>query len=306
MVSDRHPDLNDLRTFMAVAGAGGFTAAAEQLGVAKARVSLQIKRLEQVLGIALFHRTTRQVTLTGAGDQLLADCQPLLQDIDQALMRASNLDRELHGTLRISAPVDFAILSLAPVIQRFAEQHPAVTLELRSSDRIIDAVKEGIDIAFRVGWLRDSSQRALKLGEFEQYLLAAPQYLALAGTPSDPEQLPGHRWIALTLLSAPQTWTFQRGSQASQRVQLQPALKVDSATLLRTLLLQGMGISVMDQPSAAADLASGRLVRLLADWSLPRGGIYAVFPPGRYLSPQARAFVRCCQQALASGAPPTR
>lgn len=294
------PDLNSLTVFVTVAESGGFTAAAQRLGVAKARVSLQISRLEKALGVQLFHRTTRQVSLTRAGESLLAESGPLLNGLQNVLEEAGRKSAELRGVLRISAPVDFAVQTLAPLVSAFARLHPGLQLELCSSDRILDPVREGIDVSFRVGWLQDSTQRAVKLRDFDQYLVAAPSYLARAGKPVTPGQIAGHAWLALTLLRSPLTWTFEAADGTSERVQLQSALRVDSATVLRALLLEGAGLSVMDQPSAQQALDAGRLVRLLKDWSLPRGGIYAVYPPGRYASVKSHAFVDFCRRSLAS------
>ena len=294
------PDLNSLTVFVAVAEAGGFTAAAQRLGIAKSRVSLQISRLEKALGVQLFHRTTRQVSMTRAGDRLLAESAPLLSGLQAVLEQAGRDSVELSGVLRISAPVDFAVQTLAPLVSEFATRHPRLQLELCSSDRILDPVREGIDLSFRVGWLQDSSQRAVKLRDFDQYLVAAPSYLARAGRPESPAQLGAHAWLALTLLRSPLTWSFEAADGACERVQLQSALRVDSATVLRALLLQGAGVSVLDQPSAQEALATGRLVRLLEGWSLPRGGIHAVYPPGRYTSVKARAFVDFCRSFLSS------
>ncbi|GAB3452757.1 HTH-type transcriptional regulator PtxR [Massilia terrae] len=294
-----HINLNDLLVFSAVADMGGFTAAAERLNVAPAKVSLEIARLEAQLGVALFSRTTRKVALTEAGESLHQQSKPLLEQLQAAVDGLHVSPDQLTGTLRVTAPVDHAVQMLAPALARFAVLHPKLQIDLRTSDRISDLVAEGIDVAIRMGWLRDSSQRAVKLGEFQQYLVASPDYLRRAGTPQSPLDLASHDWVALTLLRTPLTWTFSSNEGEERTVHLKARMKADSASSLRALVLHGAGLTVLDQFSSAPELAAGRLVRLLPDWQAATGGLYAVFPPGRHVAPKARAFVRFYQEFLA-------
>lgn len=283
-------DLNLLRTFLAVAELKNFTAAAERLRLARPQVSLQVRRMETMLGTSLFHRTTRRVTLTDAGQRLFEQCAPLLTGIEQVVQQAASSEAGLRGRLRVSAPVENAVHVVAPVVAAFANRFPEVRVELLVSDRIQDIVAEGIDVSIRVGWLRESSARVSRLGEFEQAVLASPEYLALHRAPESPEQLAQHRWIALTLLPAPLTWSFSRRSK-SVTVRMNPHLRTDSAVALRALLLSGAGISVGSLLHLESDVRKGSLVRVLPEWSLPGGGVHAVYPPGAQVSPVARAFV---------------
>jgi len=285
-------DLNSLLVFDAVAEAGSFTAAAERLGTAKARVSIQVSRLEAQLGAMLFSRTTRRVALTDAGRQLHEECKPLLLGLRDALDQVGQENGKdgLTGVLRVTTSVDHAVQSLAPALAAFAGLHPLLQIDLRTGDRVADLVGEGIDLAIRLGWLRDSSLRAVKLGEFEQLLVASPAYLERAGRPKRPEDLARHDWVALTLLPTPLTWKFTRRGD-TRTVQVKSRMRVDAPGALRVMLGGGAGISVLDQYSVEADLKGGRLVRLLPDWSLPRAGIHAVYPPGRHVAPKVRAFI---------------
>jgi len=291
-------DLNSFLVFAAVVEAGGFTAAAERLGIAKAKVSIQVSRLEARLGTALFRRTTRQVTLTDAGQALYSECLPLLRGLQEAVDRVGTGKADLTGTLRLSTTVDHAVQSLAPAVAGFATLYPKLQIELRTSDRVADLVKEGIDLAIRFGWLRDSSLRAVKLGEFEQYVVASPAYLRRVGRPRHPEDLANHQWIALTLLPAPLTWEFTSREGEMQTVLMNARIRVDSTAALRSLLRQGAGISVLDQYSAHQEVKAGHLVRMLNEWSLPRGGIHAVYPPGRHVPVKARAFIEFYREYL--------
>jgi len=294
-----HIDLNDLVVFAAVADTGGFSKAALRLGVAPAKVSLEVARLETRLGTTLFTRTTRRVVPTEAGRALHEECAPLLLQLRAAIDDVHASAAALTGSLRVTAPTDFGAHFVAPALARFAALHPALAVELQTGDRIADLVGEGIDIAIRMGWLRDSSLRAVKLGGFGQYAVASPRYLAQAGTPGTPEELAALDWIALTRLPAPLKWTFAGPAGASRTVQMRARIRTDSAGALRALVLEGAGVSILDEYSVRHDLASGALIRLLPEWTLPAGGTYAVFPPGRHVSRKVRAFVEFYQAWLA-------
>lgn len=284
-------DLNDLIVFGAVVETGGFTAAAARLGVAPAKVSVEVARLESQLGVALFTRTTRRVAPTEAGHALHERCAPLLRQLQAAIDTVHAPTAALTGSLRITAPIDLGSQSVAPALSRFAALHPALAIDLRSADRIADLVAEGIDVAIRMGWLRDSSLRAVKLGDFDQYIVAAPAYLARAGMPVLPEDLAPLDWIAMTRLPAPLTWTLTGPGGERRTVQMRSRIKADSSGALRAMLRHGAGIGMLDQYSVADDLATGQLVRVLPDWQAERGGTYAVLPPGRHTGRNAQAFV---------------
>jgi len=284
-------DLNDLLIFQAVAETGGFTAAADRLGVATAKVSVEIARLESGLGVSLFSRTTRKVVLTDTGQSLYEECQPLLYALMEAVERAGSGNEELAGTLRISSTVDHATLSLAPALASFAQLHPRLTVDLRTSDRLVDLIKEGIDVAIRLGWLRNSSLRAVKLGEFEQYVVASPGYLRRVKRPQVPEDLMGLDWVALTLLPTPLTWKFSSGSGESKTIHVKSRYCVDSPAALRSLLQQHAGVSILDEFNAQEGINTKRLIRLLPEWSLPSAGIYAVYPSGQQVPAKVRSFI---------------
>jgi len=294
-------DLNSLQLVQRLQQAGSFTAAAEQLGCSKTTISLQLKALEQQLGVALFRRTTRQLSLTRAGEQLLSDCLPLLDELQQALQQLQNSDKVLQGKLVLSAPEDYTNRILAPAVVAFMALHPALEVEFRSSDQVKDLIKEGIDLSIRAGWLKDSGQHARKLGNFEQWLLAAPGYLAQAGIPQQPADLASRHFIAFTPLSQPQQWTFSQSDPhtgAKQQVSqyLPAALKTSSTQTITALMLAGAGMGILPDYSARDLVSSGQLVRLLPDWSLAQAGIYAVYPPGRFRPARVTAFVDFLQQ----------
>jgi len=297
-------DLNDLIVFAAVVETGGFSAAAQRLGVAPAKVSLEVARLESQLGVALFARTTRRVVPTEAGQALHAQCGPLLLGLRTAVETVHAPSAALTGSLRVTAPIDLVSLSVAPALSRFAALHPALSIDLRSADRIVDLVAEGIDVAIRMGWLRDSSLRAVKLGEFDQYIVASPEYLRSAGTPREPEDLAGMDWIAMTRLPTPLTWQLTGPDGSVRTVQTRARIKTDSSGALRAMLLNGAGVSILHQYSVDEDIRSGRLVRVLPEWSAARGGTWAVLPPGRHLGRNAQAFIAFYREYLNVGDSP--
>lgn len=291
-------DYNGLPVFAAVAETSSFTLAAERLGLAKTKVSLDIGRLEKQLGRRLFNRTTRRVALTDAGRALYDECVPLLQRIESTVVRLGDDSAPLAGRLRITTTVEHATQLLARVVAGFIERHPAVQVEVLATDRVMDLLKDGVDLAFRMGWLRDSSLRAVKLGQFQQYVVASPAYLKRAGRPAKPEDLAAHAWIALSLLATPLTWKFADDRGGTRTVRMQARLRTDSPSAMRALLENGAGISILDEFNAHDALRDGRLVRVLPGWSLPTGGVYAVFAPGAQTPPAVRAFIDAYREQL--------
>ncbi|MES2018087.1 MAG: LysR family transcriptional regulator [Pseudomonadota bacterium] len=284
-------DLNALTIFDAVVEAGSFTGAADRLGVAKAKVSVQIARLERQLGLSLFSRTTRQVSLTDAGRALHDQCEPLMRSLSDALAEAGSDQGELSGMLRVSTTALQATQSIGPALVQFAALHPRLQVDLRTGDRVADMVAEGIDLSFRMGWLRDSTQRAIKLGEFKQHVVASPAYLKRRGSPKRPEHLAQHDWVALSLLATPLTWKFSHADAKDVVVHMTSRLQVDSPSTLLALVENGAGVSALEGITLQESLAAGRLVKVLPTWTLPDGGVYAVLPPGRHVPAKVRAFI---------------
>jgi DNA-binding transcriptional LysR family regulator len=282
-------DLNALLVFAAVAEHASFSAAAEQLGLARAKVSVVIARLEAQLGQTLFARTTRRVALTAAGQSLYERGVPPLRAVQEALSQFGG-EAALGGTLRIAAPLEYAAQTASRAVAAFAAASPGLEVDLRASDQHVDLLKEGVDVALRLGWLRDSSLRAMRLGDFDQHVVAAPAYLKRAPRLAQPADLARHEWVALTLMKTPLTWKFTSARGQARTVRVSGRVRTNAVGALRGLLEAGAGLSVMDEFSAARAIAQGTLVRVLPQWALPRGGIHAVFPPGRFVPAKARAF----------------
>lgn len=291
-------NLNRLAVFVALVRAGSFTAAAEQLGTTKAMVSQHLAKLEQELGVTLLIRSTRRMALTDAGERFHEDCARVLADAEEAIVRLGECRDTPMGSLRVTAAGDHGIAVVAPALAEFAERYPQVRVELIVTDTVTDLIAERFDLAIRLGWLRDSSLRATKLASFRQCLVASPAYLARHGSPREPGDLTSHRWIAVTVLAAPTRWTFTDAGGAEHAVQTRAVASANSATAAYRFVLEGLGMSVLPDYVVAADLAAGRLVALLPDYSLPEGGVHAVYP-GRQPPVKVRAFIDLLKARLA-------
>lgn len=292
-------NLNRLAAFAAVVESGSFTAAAEKLGLTKAMVSQHVSRLENELGISLLTRTTRKVTPTETGAAFYADCAQALQGMQAAIARVGGGSEVPSGTLRLTTPEDYGSAVVVPALAGFMHRFPAVRVEFVATDQVVDLVAGRFDLAIRTGWLRDSSLRAARLGVFDQIVAAAPAYLKKFGTPKRPEDLAKHRWITLTLLRSALTWTFSSKDSKTQTVRISSTVSTNSTASLRAFMREGVGVSILPDYMLDADIRAGRLVRLLAGWSLPQGGVHAVYPNARYTSAKVRAFVDFFRDQLA-------
>lgn len=281
-------DLNRLATFVAVVESGGFTAAGERLGMAKSLVSQQISKLESQLGVALLTRSTRKVMLTEIGAQLYGDIAPLLLATQEALDRLGQV--KASGLLRITVPVDYAGAVLAPLLAEFAALHPQLDIELLATDEVLDLLEERIDVAFRLGRLQDSALHAIKLAQFAEYVVASPACMAKHPAPAHPQDLSALPWVTMTRLQAPLTWKFNLAGE-SCTVRMRSVMRASAPSSVLALVRNGAGLSVLPDFMVAEDLAAGRLVRVLPDWTMPAGGIYAVYPSSRYLPAKVRILL---------------
>lgn len=290
-------ELNRLALFVSVAEAGGFTAAASRLGVTKAMMSQQVGRLETELGATLFTRTTRKVVLTPEGERLLGECAPLIARLQEAVDRVGAEAAGLTGTLRVTVGVDHLNAGFAEPLAEFARLHVDLHLDVLATDSIVDLVGDGVDVAIRRGWLKDSSLTATSLGDFEQWLLASPECLARCGKPVRPQQLSDYACITFSAIqSASPTWRFTNASGAKVNVRIGPGLSCSSPLGVLALAKAGAGIASVAAPSAAEDVARGTLVRLLPEWKQPKAGVYAVYPATKYVAPKTRAFIDFLRQ----------
>lgn len=283
-------NLNRLAIFVALVRAGSFTAAAERLGMTKAMVSQHLARLEQELGVTLLLRSTRRMALTEAGHVFHADCERILADTEAAIVRVGKSQETPTGTLRLTTTTDYGTAVIAPALAGFMRQHPPLQVDLVIGDQVSDLIAERFDLSIRIGWLRDSSLRAVRLGGFRQLVVAAPAYIAQHGAPHAPAELAGHDWIAMSLLATPLRWTFSGPDGTRRSVRMRQVAQANNASAVRVLALSGSGVSVLPDYLVNEDIRAGRLVVLLAQYQLREGGIHAVYP-GRQMPAKVRAFI---------------
>ncbi|MFC5582446.1 LysR family transcriptional regulator [Rhodanobacter terrae] len=291
-------NLNRLAVFVALVRAGSFTAAAEQLGLTKAMVSQHLAKLERELGATLLLRSTRRMSLTEAGTRFHADCVRLLADAEAAIERVGGNRDTPSGTLRLTTSTDYGMAVVAPALASFCRLHPQVQVDLVIGDRVSDLIAERFDLAIRVGWLRDSSMHAVRLGGFRQLVVAAPAYLSAHGTPRRPEDLAAHGWIAMSVLATPLRWTFVGSGGKRRSVRMRQVAQANNAAAVRAMVLAGAGVAVLPDYLAEEDIRSGRLVVLLAQYRLPQGGIHAVYP-GKHPPAKVRRFIDHLRERLA-------
>jgi DNA-binding transcriptional LysR family regulator len=289
--------LKAMETFVSVATRGSLAAAARGEGVAPAIVGRRLDALEEHLGVKLLVRTTRRITLTHEGSAFLEDCQRLLADLANAEASVSAGGVKAKGHLRITAPAGFGRRHVAPLVPRFHERHPEVTVSLNLSDRVIDLAAEGYDCAVRVGDLPDSSLVSVRLADNRRLCVATPRYLRQHGRPQHPQELA--RFDCLTLSSdASQTrgWAFLLPAgegKAGELIHLRPGGPLDCSDgqVLHEWCLAGHGIAWRSIWEVDSDIAAGRLQTVLDAYAAPPNGIYAVFPQRKHLALRVRLWI---------------
>lgn len=298
-------DADDLLVFARVVEAGSLSGAAERLHCPKSTVSRRLAALERRLGEKLLQRTTRRLTLTEFGQGVLEHARALSSEVDAALALALHRQQRPSGRLRVSMPGDFAAQALSGMINRFVQQQPEVQLELDLSPRRVDLIAEGFDLAVRMGSLPEDSQLgARRLALIENGLYAAPDYLARQGEPQRPEGLLQlHGLMILSRSGEPLPWTLLRGEgPAAEQWQGVPAQRslVNAPDTLMRMACAGLGVTAVGNHFAQAEVARGRLVRVLPDWCLPPTACWAVFPERRLMPLRTRLFIEAMAAELAS------
>lgn len=283
--------IDQLRIFIRVAHSGGFTNAADQLGLPRPTVSLAIQQLEARLGARLLNRTTRRVSLTQDGEALLERAMALVADTEELEQQFRPQAGALIGRLRVDLPSRIARRHVAPALPAFLARHPEVEVELGSSDRAIDLVHDGVDCALRVGDVPISSLVARRLGSFEMIHCASPGYLAAFGTPTSPADLFQHRAVNYASPTsgriAPWEW-LEHGKL--QTVQMRGQVAVNNAETYIACCLAGAGLIQIPRFDVQHHLDAGDLVEVLADWPVPPMPVQLVYPHRRQLSQRVQAF----------------
>jgi len=296
-------ELAAIRAFVAVVEHEGFSAAARRLGSSPSTISRQVTELEDRLGVRLLHRTTRRLSLTEAGEVYAERAHRIIAAVDDAAVAVTAPEGELAGQLRLTAPASIARLHLVPAIAAFHQEHPGVRVAMLITDRVVDLVGEGLDLAIRIGRPRDSSLVARKIGETRRSLCASPDYLARVGRPRKPEDLENHSCLAFRSTLGPTAWRFESGSRrVDVRVQ-GPLVTLDGGALV-TAAVAGMGIVLVPEWLTADALDRGELVRLLPrSKPVPASTPLYALMPHRQAPTKVRVFVEFVQAWLRGSAP---
>ena len=288
--------LKVFESFVSVATRGSLTAAARAEGVAPAIMGRRLDALEEHLGVKLLVRTTRRITLTHEGSAFLEDCQRLLADVANAEASVSAGGVKATGHLRITAPAGFGRRHVAPLVPRFRELHPEVTVSLNLSDRVVDLAGEGYDCAVRVGDLPDSSLVSVRMADNRRLCVATPHYLQRRGTPRHPSELAQHDCLTLSS-DASQTrgWVFRvpQADGGLEVIHVKPGGPLDCSDgqVLHDWCLGGWGIAWRSTWEVEAEIAAGHLVPVLEAFAAPPNGIYLVFPQRKHLPLRVRLWL---------------
>jgi DNA-binding transcriptional LysR family regulator len=274
-------DLNRVAAFVRVVHDGSFTAAARSLGLPKSSVSRSVAHLEQDLGVRLLHRTTRQIRLTDAGTAFYARASRALAELDQATAVAADMSADLRGTVRVTAPVDFASAVLASVVARFVRRHPTIRVEMILTTRMVDLVAEGVDLAIRMGPLRDSSLVARRVGPLASALFATPKYLERRPAPSSIEELAAHDCVVFRPTGA--LWTLAHRDGSTKTVEVSASIGADDLEFVYKAVLSSAGVGLLPEFLCARDVEKGRLVRLLPGWERSGAVVSIVYPSATFV-----------------------
>ena len=281
--------LRAMRTFVRIVDSGSLTAAADALGVSAPAVVRTLAALERSVGVRLLNRTTRRSSLSDEGREYYERCRRVLSEVEEADAVLSRRRVEPRGRLRLTAPVMYGRMHVAPIITEYLAKYPEVKVELLLLDRIVDLVEEGIDAAIRIAPLPESSLVATRVGETRRVVCASPAYLKGAGALERPADLAQHRCIFFSGLGSSNEWSF--GGKPPVRVALSPALRTNQFDVAIDAVLRGLGCGQFLCYQVEDFIAARKLRRVLASFEPPALGIHIVYPHARLLSPNVRAFV---------------
>jgi len=296
--------IGDLNLFLRVLDLGSISAAARSLDLSVAVASQRLKRLERSLGVRLLHRTTRQLRPTPEGVALAEQGRPLVEDLEVLTSNLSNTAKGVTGTLRVTLPATFGRQYISPLLPQFMNRHPRLRLHIDLSDQMRDLVSDGLDLAIRIGTLKDSELVATQLASNRRVLCASPEYLRRHGVPKEPEDLAKHECLLMAVSrDASDVWQLRAPDGQQIAVRVQSRLKSNLGEVIRDAALGGLGISLHSTWHVCEDLRAGRLRQVLPDYQLPESGIHAVMPERRLVLPRVRALVDFLIEHL-GGVPP--
>jgi len=286
--------LTCMKAFIAVADAGGFSRASKRSHLTKALLSKYVVQLEESLNVRLFQRTTRQVSLTEVGKAYYERCIPILEELEELEAVVQDIHTTPTGELNISAPASFSELHLMPVISEFSKQFPDIRINLVLTDRSVDIVEEGFDLALRIGNLPDSSLIARRLTVIRTVLCASPDYLQRYGTPTHPDDLLNHACIIDTNYQNDTSWQFKRDNK-EYKINVKGQHYVNSAIAIKELALNHNGIARCPNFVVGKAIKKNQLTAILTDFDVEEFGLHAVYANRRHLSTKVQLFMQCLQ-----------
>lgn len=291
--------LTAMEAFVRVIDTGSFSAAARQLHIGQPAISKTIAQLEDRLGVKLVLRSNKGLTPTEAGQNFYDRARRAIEEADEADLAARGAGAALTGRLRVCVAVTFGRLHVIPILPEFLEHHPTLEIEIIMDDRSVDLVEEGIDVAIRMGSMRDSTLTARKIGECQRLAMGTPAYFERWGEPQEPKDLTRHQAISLTQPNLGVLWKFRQGS-TEIAVTVGSRVRVTAGEGVREAVLAGLGLTVSSEWMFAPELKSGAVRPALTDWQLPTLDLWAVFPTGRRASMKARMLADFVEAQLAA------
>lgn len=296
------PDLNDLQFFAGVVEHGGYAAAERALGIPKSRLSRRIAQLEADLGVRLLQRSTRKFAVTEVGQEVYRHAQSMIAEAQAAREAVDRVAAEPRGAVRVSCPVALAQRMVAPLLPEFMAAHPKVTVQLLVSNRRVDVIPEGVDIALRVRTRLDEDGELVirRFGQIDELLVASPAYLAARGQPAQPSELEGHATLSASEDDTRQRWMLHGPDGAVARVDIKPVLMTQDFGVLMAAAKAGRGIALLPETVCADAIRAGELKPVFRRWQLPQGICHAVYPSRRGVLPAVRALI----EFLAEKIPP--
>ena len=280
-----------MTVFVKVVEQGSFARAAERMNLSTSAVSRHVAELEAHLDTRLLNRTTRRISITESGQGFYERTLQLLADLEEAETAASGTDARPRGTIRLTCSINFGVPHLAPAIGAFQARYPEVLFDVSASDRFVDLVEEGLDLAIRIGDLGNPNLIARKIGQMQLVTCASPAYLRLHGTPKRPEELVKHNCLTYEYAAVKNQWPFRDKQGNDLKIHVAGSVHANNGEMLASIAAEGVGIAHEPDFIVNPLLKSGRLVAILAKHQPVPYNIYAVYPSRRHLSAKVRAFV---------------
>lgn len=289
---------NLLSSFVQAVNLGSFSAAADYLGISQPAVSQQVRALEQDLGTRLLNRTTRRLSLTEAGERYHVYATDILEKLGEADRSVQSEEAQMSGTLSIGVPLGFAESELGSFLIQFKKNHPCLIMDVSMSDQFVDVIQQRLDVAIRMGEIKDERLIVRRLGMAERCLVASPGYLDRKGRPVHPAELPEHDYLLYKNISTGNRVPFVSTLGEKLMIEITPTMLVNNSATLRQAALAGLGISLGNRWLIDKHLQAGELEQVLPDWSYPPHPVHAVYPSNRFIPLKVRRFVDELQSYL--------